>query len=60
MIDPIFALAQLRHLYENMVNGRVTNCPEAAKGLLGPSIESFERLIQRIPGNLLAEPKEVV
>lgn len=35
-------LAQLRHLYEQMVNGRVTDTADAARGLLGPAIARFE------------------
>lgn len=38
-----FHLAQLRHLYSHMVNGRVKNTTEAARGLLGPAIEEFEQ-----------------
>lgn len=37
-----FHLAQLRHLYGHMINGRITNQQEAARGLLGPAIECFE------------------
>ena len=36
------ALAQLRHLYTLMLRGDVTDCAEAARGLLGPSIEAIE------------------
>lgn len=40
------ALGNLRHLYEQMLDGRVTNTAEAARGLLGRSIEALERLDQ--------------
>lgn len=36
------ALAQLRHLYWNMVNGHVHDAAEAARGLLGPAIACIE------------------
>lgn len=39
---PRCALAQLRHLYDQMVNGHVKDCPEAARGLLGPAIAGLE------------------
>ena len=45
MTDPI-ALAQLRHLYQNMVNGAVRDTASAkriAEGLLAPAIEALER-----------------
>ena len=45
MTDPI-ALAQLRHLYQNMVNGAVRDTASAkriAEGLLAPTIEALER-----------------
>lgn len=37
------ALRNLRHLYEQMVNGHVRDCEQAARGLLGPAIEMIER-----------------
>jgi predicted nucleic acid-binding Zn-ribbon protein len=37
------ALAQLRHLYAQMLAGLVKNNETAAHGLLGPSIEAIER-----------------
>lgn len=40
------ALAQLRHLYQNMLNGGVRDTASAkriAEGLLGPAIEALER-----------------
>lgn len=40
------ALAQLRHLYQNMLNGGVRDAESAkriAEGLLGPAIEALER-----------------
>ena len=45
MTDPI-ALAQLRHLHQNMVNGAVRDTASAkriAEGLLAPAIEALER-----------------
>lgn len=36
------ALAQLRHLYAQMLNGSVKDLPEAARGLLGPAIAALE------------------
>lgn len=56
MLDPEelqeykFALAQLRHLYELMVTGCVKDTIEAAKGLLGPSIETLERTQNTLEG----------
>lgn len=38
------ALRDLRHLYEQMLDGRVTDTAEAARGLLGPAIERVERV----------------
>lgn len=38
-----FALAQLRHLYSLMLAGHVKDTGEAARGLLGPSIEALEK-----------------
>ena len=40
------AIAQLRHLYANMINGEVRDTASAkriATGLLGPAIEELER-----------------
>lgn len=37
-----YALRNLRHLYEQMLDGRVQDCQQAAKGLLGPAIELIE------------------
>ena len=45
MTEPT-ALAQLRHLYQNMVNGAVRDAASAkriAEGLLAPAIEALER-----------------
>lgn len=45
MADPT-ALSQLRHLYQNMVNGAVRDTASAkriAEGLLAPAIEALER-----------------
>ena len=45
MTEPT-ALAQLRHLYKNMVNGAVRDTASAkriAEGLLAPAIEALER-----------------
>lgn len=38
-------LAQLRHLYGHMVNGRVWDTTEAANGLLSPQIRKLERIV---------------
>ncbi len=38
-------LAQLRHLYAQMVNGHVTDTAGAARGLLGPAIARLEKLM---------------
>lgn len=45
------ALAQLRHLYQNMVNGGVSTAEQArsaADGLLSPSIVSLEKQAQEL------------
>ena len=45
MTEPT-TLAQLRHLYQNMVNGAVSDAASAkriAEGLLAPAIEALER-----------------
>lgn len=45
MTEPT-AIAQLRHLYQNMVNGAVRDTASAkriAEGLLAPAIEALER-----------------
>ena len=39
---PPFHLAQLRHLYAQMMAGEVLDTGRAAEGLLGPAIEAFE------------------
>lgn len=39
------AIAQLRHLYSQMVGGYVRYPAEAARGLLGPAIAELERLL---------------
>ena len=41
--DHAHALAQLRHLYAQMLGGQVRDCAQAARGLLGPAIEMLER-----------------
>lgn len=41
--------AQLRHLYDHMVNGRVLDPAEAARGLLGPAIAAYERALPTKP-----------
>jgi hypothetical protein len=38
-----FHLAQLRHAYKQLIEGRVTNQARLAKGLIGPAIEAFEQ-----------------
>lgn len=42
------ALANLRHLYQQMLAGQVLDMAQAARGLLGPSIEVFEHLADRL------------
>lgn len=37
-----FAIAQLRHLYEQLLRGAVGDQAQAARGLLGPAIEALE------------------
>ncbi len=49
-MDLGFAIAQLRHLYRQMLAGQVRNAGEAAAGLLGPSIEVLERMANRQEG----------
>lgn len=39
------AIAQLRHLYSQMISGDVKDTAEAARGLLGPAIEALEQTI---------------
>lgn len=43
-----FALAQLRHLYSMMVNGKVDDNLSAASGLLAPQIVALERVYERV------------
>lgn len=45
--DLNFALGQLRHLYQQMLDGRVRDTAQAAKGLLGPAIEMIEKVRDR-------------
>lgn len=40
----VYHLAQLRHLYAQMIGGYVVDTAEAARGLLGPAIEYLERV----------------
>lgn len=42
-----FALAQLRHGYQQLLESAVRDQPEFARGLLGPVIERLERLGER-------------
>lgn len=56
MTEPT-ALAQLRHLYQNMVNGAVRDTASAkriAEGLLAPAIEALER---GTPPAVVGEPR---
>lgn len=39
-----FEIAQLRHLYKQMINGEVKDNKSAAKYLLGPVIEKLENM----------------
>ena len=39
----LFNLGQLRHLYQQMLNGQVKDTAQAARGLLGPAIEFLEK-----------------
>jgi hypothetical protein len=43
------AVAQLRHLYAQMAEGRVKAQEHAAIGLLGPAIEEIERFQSNLP-----------
>ena len=47
-------LAQLRHLYTHLNEGRVRDQPQIANGLLAPQIEKLERL-QAIDDDLTEE-----
>lgn len=40
-----FALAQLRHLYKQLLEGHVVNQRAAAKHLLGPAVERLEKAL---------------
>lgn len=40
-----YAVAQLRHLYQQMVSDGVHDTRAAARGLLAPSIEALEDLL---------------
>ena len=42
MMDTTWALAQLRHLYAQLMSGRVTDARSTARGLLGPAITAIE------------------
>lgn len=48
------AIGQLRHLYSLMVSGHVKNAAEAARGLLGPSIERLESAAKASEGEVEA------
>ena len=43
MLSTMQAMGQLRHLYDHLINSRIQNQPEAARGLLGPAIEQLEK-----------------
>ncbi len=45
---PETAIAQLRHLYKQMVSGEVKFIAMAATGLLGPAIESLEPAVAEL------------
>lgn len=50
MTETTQPIAQLRHLYKNMVNGGVQNADSAkrvAEGLLGPAIATLEQHVQK-------------
>lgn len=40
--DEARAIGNLRHLYRQMIGGQVKDVAEAARGLLGPAIETLE------------------
>lgn len=42
------ALASLRHLYAQLIQGAVSPQPSAARGLLGPAIEALEGVASRL------------
>jgi hypothetical protein len=64
MTDTTQPIAQLRHLYQNMVNGGVQNADSAkqiAKGLLGPAIEAHVQnpaKIERGAGDVSKTPQK--
>jgi hypothetical protein len=41
-VTPVFALAQLRHLYKNLLDRAIGDQTAAARNLLGPAIEALE------------------
>lgn len=58
--DPIaLSLRDLRHLYEQMIAGHVTDTASAARGLLGPAIERIERSQRPRRGDFMAAIRDL-
>ena len=51
------SIAQLRHLYQQMLDGNVKDTEQAALGLLGPVIEDLEKFQQE---NEVEELKRII
>jgi hypothetical protein len=47
------AIAQLRHLYQQMMGGHVSDTIGAAEGLLGPAIEALEESQRRLASDMV-------
>jgi hypothetical protein len=58
MTDKEFALGQLRHLYQMMLDGLVDDTAQAAKFLLGPAIEKLEH--EPEPKGIVFTPDELM
>ena len=56
--DLDFVLADLRHLYEQMVGGSVKDAKSAANGLLAPAIRRLEAAQWDVPDPWPREPDE--
>jgi len=52
------AIAQLRHLYRQMICHEVHDTAEAARGLLGPAIAELERDEKEFVARMLQTVKE--
>jgi hypothetical protein len=60
LLDLDVPLAQLRHLYAQMVGGMVRDATEAARGLLGPSIKRIEQVRATLRGEEGRSPDQVI